>query len=126
MFGCHSKPSVEIINLCSGAYRCLCVGALPAVVLFCTLVATPVLADSAKSTDVIDAADDANVTDDSDDSEGAVLIVGTTDKPRWELGIGAGFFSGYDYPASNKSNQRAIAVPFFIYRSPALRLGDGG
>jgi len=65
-------------------------------------------------------------SDDSDDSEGAVLIVGTTDKPRWELGIGAGFFSGYDYPASNKSNQRAIAVPFFIYRSPALRLGDGG
>ena len=49
-----------------------------------------------------------------------------TQKPRWELGIGAGLFSGFDYPASSDSNDRAIALPFFIYRTPVLRFGDGG
>lgn len=47
-------------------------------------------------------------------------------RPRWELGVGGGYFSGFDYPASRETNERAIAVPFFIYRSPRLRLGDGG
>lgn|GEM_PF-421567 len=47
-------------------------------------------------------------------------------KPRWELGIGGGAFSGYDYPASSDRNKRAIALPFFIYRTPVFRVGDGG
>lgn len=47
-------------------------------------------------------------------------------KPRWEVGVGAGYFKGFDYPASSDANERALAVPFFIYRSPLLRFGDGG
>lgn len=47
-------------------------------------------------------------------------------RPVWEFGIGGGYFSGFDYPASNDSNRRAIALPFFIYRGPQWRFGDGG
>lgn len=47
-------------------------------------------------------------------------------KPVWEIGIGGGYFSGFDYPASKDSNRRAIALPFFIYRSPRVRFGEGG
>lgn len=47
-------------------------------------------------------------------------------KPRWEIGIGGGYFSGFDYPASSDSNERAIALPFFIYRTPLFRFGGGG
>lgn len=47
-------------------------------------------------------------------------------KPRWEFGVGGGYFKGHDYPASDDPNERALAVPFFIYRSPVLRVGDGG
>lgn len=54
------------------------------------------------------------------------VLAGVTTKPRWELGIGGGYFSGFDYPASSDTNERAIAVPFFVYRSPLLRFGDGG
>ena len=49
-----------------------------------------------------------------------------TRKPRWELGVGGGVFSGFDYPASDDPNRRAIALPFFIYRSPVFRVGGGG
>ncbi|MFK7861711.1 MAG: MipA/OmpV family protein [Granulosicoccus sp.] len=49
-----------------------------------------------------------------------------TQKPRWELGIAGGYFSGFDYPASSDANERAIALPFFVYRTPLLKLGDGG
>lgn len=51
---------------------------------------------------------------------------GVTSKPRWEIGLGGGYFSGFDYPASSDANERALVVPFFVYRSPLLRLGDGG
>jgi len=47
-------------------------------------------------------------------------------RPQWEFGIGAAYFSGFDYPASNDENERSIALPFFIYRSPLLRFGGGG
>ncbi len=47
-------------------------------------------------------------------------------KPRWEVGVGGGYFKGFDYPASSDANERGLAVPFFIYRTPLLRLGDGG
>jgi hypothetical protein len=47
-------------------------------------------------------------------------------KPTWEVGVGGGYFSGFDYPASNDANQRFLALPFFIYRSPKFRFGDGG
>lgn len=49
-----------------------------------------------------------------------------TQRPTWEIGVGGGYFSGFDYPASNDENQRAIALPFFIYRTPAFRIGGGG
>lgn len=47
-------------------------------------------------------------------------------KPRWEFGVAGAYISGYDYPASNDPNRRAIALPYFIYRTPIFRLGDGG
>lgn len=47
-------------------------------------------------------------------------------KPRWEVGVGAGYFKGFDYPASSDANERGLAVPFFIYRTPLLRFGGGG
>jgi hypothetical protein len=47
-------------------------------------------------------------------------------RPVWEFGVGGGYFSGFDYPASKDVNQRFLALPFFIYRSPRFRLGDGG
>jgi len=54
------------------------------------------------------------------------LALGTKLRPRWEVGIGAGLIRGFDYPASNDQNRRAIALPFFIYRTPLLRFGGGG
>lgn len=47
-------------------------------------------------------------------------------RPTWEFGVGGGYFAGYDYPASRDENRRMIALPFFIYRTPTLRFGDGG
>lgn len=47
-------------------------------------------------------------------------------RPVWEFGIGGGYFSGFDYPASSDNNRRAIALPFFVYRGPQWRFGDGG
>jgi len=46
--------------------------------------------------------------------------------PRWEVGVGGGYFSGHDYPASNDPNQRALALPYLIYRSSVFRVGGGG
>lgn len=56
----------------------------------------------------------------------APVAAGFTAKPRWELGIGGGYLQSFDYPGSADPNERGIALPFFIYRSPVLRLGDGG
>jgi len=55
-----------------------------------------------------------------------VVEEGFTLKPRWEAGIGGGYLNGFDYPGSSDPNRRGIALPFFIYRSPVVRLGDGG
>lgn len=49
-----------------------------------------------------------------------------TRRPVWEFGVGGGYFSGFDYPASNDENQRFVALPFFIYRTPVFRFGGGG
>ncbi len=51
---------------------------------------------------------------------------GFTGRPRWEVGVGGGYLESYDYPGSSDPNERAIALPFAIYRGPVLRLGDGG
>ncbi|MBX2839914.1 MAG: MipA/OmpV family protein [Gammaproteobacteria bacterium] len=48
------------------------------------------------------------------------------EKPRFEFGVGGGYIDGFDYPASNDPNQRSIVLPYFIYRSPRLRVGGGG
>ena len=47
-------------------------------------------------------------------------------KPVWELGVGAAFFSGHDYPASDDPNDTALALPFFVYRSERVRVQGGG
>ena len=47
-------------------------------------------------------------------------------KPVWELGVGAAYFSGHDYPASNDPNETGLALPFFVYRSERLRVQGQG
>lgn len=47
-------------------------------------------------------------------------------KPVWEAGLGAGYFSGTDYPGSKDPNIARFGLPFFIYRSKIFRFGDGG
>lgn len=47
-------------------------------------------------------------------------------RPRWELGLGGGYFSSFDYPASKEASNRGIVLPFFVYRSPVFRTGSGG
>lgn len=54
--------------------------------------------------------------------EGATL----QGRPKWEVGVGGGFFEGFDYPGSLDSNQRSFGLPFFIYRSKRFRFGGGG
>lgn len=85
---------------------------LPLIVaLFFISGAKPLLADSAQTT----------TTEQSSGSLSSVV-----ERPRWEFGLGGGLFSGFDYPASSDSNERGLVVPFFIYRSPRFRFGDGG
>ena len=73
-------------------------------------------------------ADAASTTVSSDvtNSEAQRRPASLTRRPTWEFGVGGGYFSGFDYPASNDENQRIIALPFFVYRTPVFRLGDGG
>ena len=52
--------------------------------------------------------------------------VGLQGRPKWEVGVGAGFFDGFDYPGSLDSNRRRFGLPFFIYRSKRFRFGGGG
>lgn len=49
-----------------------------------------------------------------------------TQRPRWEVGLAAAYSWGYDYPASLDTNERGLALPFFVYRAPRFRLGGGG
>lgn len=47
-------------------------------------------------------------------------------KPVWEVGLGYGYIDSVDYPGSKDPNIAQLGLPFFIYRSPILRVGDGG
>jgi len=47
-------------------------------------------------------------------------------KPVWELGLGAGYFSGFDYPASRDPNNTGLVLPFFLYRSEVIRAAGRG
>ena len=47
-------------------------------------------------------------------------------KPVWELGLGAAYFSGHDYPASDDPNEAGLVLPFFIYRSEVVRVEGRG
>jgi outer membrane scaffolding protein for murein synthesis (MipA/OmpV family) len=46
--------------------------------------------------------------------------------PLWEVGVIAGAVSTPAYPASNERNQRALALPFFVYRGEVLRADRNG
>jgi outer membrane scaffolding protein for murein synthesis (MipA/OmpV family) len=46
--------------------------------------------------------------------------------PLWEAGVFAGVASTPAYPGSSDRSQRALAVPFFIYRGEVLRADRGG
>ena len=46
-------------------------------------------------------------------------------KPRWELGAGAGMLYAPDYPGSSEHHLRGLALPYIIYRGDVFRLGDG-
>ena len=59
-------------------------------------------------------------------AEAAVAGPAFASRPRWEFGVGGGYFAGNDYPASSDPNRRALALPFFIYRGPVVRVGAGG
>ncbi len=46
--------------------------------------------------------------------------------PVWEAGVVLAAGSVPDYPASDRSSVRALALPLFVYRGPVLRVEDGG
>lgn len=46
--------------------------------------------------------------------------------PRWEAGVAAGVGHVPDYPGAGQSQTRAIALPFFVYRGPVLRVDQQG
>ena len=46
--------------------------------------------------------------------------------PLWEVGLVAGALSTPAYPASNQRNQRALALPFLVYRGEVLRADRNG
>jgi outer membrane scaffolding protein for murein synthesis (MipA/OmpV family) len=45
---------------------------------------------------------------------------------RWEAGLAAGGGRVPDYPGSDQSHARAIALPVLIYRGPILRVDESG
>ncbi|MGF1527205.1 MAG: MipA/OmpV family protein [Candidatus Competibacterales bacterium] len=45
--------------------------------------------------------------------------------PLWELGIGAGFSYGPDYPAAAQNSLNGLPFPVIIYRGDIFRTGDG-
>jgi outer membrane scaffolding protein for murein synthesis (MipA/OmpV family) len=47
-------------------------------------------------------------------------------QPLWEVGVIGGALSTPAYPASNQRNQRALALPFFVYRGEVLRADRNG
>jgi outer membrane scaffolding protein for murein synthesis (MipA/OmpV family) len=53
------------------------------------------------------------------ESEGAAL-------PLWEAGLFAGALSTPAYPASSQRNQRALVLPFLVYRGEVLRSDRNG
>ena len=46
--------------------------------------------------------------------------------PLWEVGVIGGVLSTPAYPASNQRNQRALALPFVVYRGEVLRADRNG
>jgi len=48
------------------------------------------------------------------------------EKPVWELGLGLASFRGFDYPASDDTNNVNIVLPFFIYRDEIVRVAGRG
>lgn len=49
-----------------------------------------------------------------------------SDEPRWEAGFAAGAGRIADYPGSDQTHVRALAVPVVIYRGPVLRIDRDG
>ena len=80
----------------------------------------PLLAQSASEDEPV------NTPETSDASVESEVTTGFSEKPRWEFGVGGGFFQGFDYPGSEDPNQRGIALPFLVYRTERLRVGGGG
>jgi outer membrane scaffolding protein for murein synthesis (MipA/OmpV family) len=49
-----------------------------------------------------------------------------SESPKWEVGIaGAGAWTPH-YPAADEGGRRIGAIPYLIYRSRRLRIGEGG
>jgi len=106
-----------------------------AVFVFCLMPVGKLLADDAANT--AGAASAASAADSADaETEGKGTAeqveptepesIGLQGRPRWEFGIGGGYFEGFDYPGSTDSNRRGFGLPFFVYRSKRFRLGGGG
>jgi outer membrane scaffolding protein for murein synthesis (MipA/OmpV family) len=49
-----------------------------------------------------------------------------TGQPLWEAGLIGAALSSPAYPASNQRHQRALALPFFVYRGEVLRADRNG
>ncbi len=57
---------------------------------------------------------------------GFVAQAQEADAPLWEIGLVTGFASTPAYPAANERTQRALALPFLVYRGEVLRTDRDG
>lgn len=48
------------------------------------------------------------------------------EKPKWEVGLAGGAGWSHHYPGADEGGRAAAIIPFFIYRTERVRLGEGG
>lgn len=49
-----------------------------------------------------------------------------TEKPKWEIGLAGGAGWSHHYPGADQGSSAAAVIPFVIYRTEHVRLGEGG
>jgi MipA family protein len=53
-------------------------------------------------------------------------VTTTTSKPLWELGVGVGGLRAPAYIGAEQSTQRALPLPYFVYRGDVFRIDEDG
>lgn len=48
------------------------------------------------------------------------------ERPKWEIGVAGGAGWSHHYPGADQGGSAAGAVPFLVYRTRHVRLGEGG